>query len=316
MTILLSGSIAYDNIMTYEGRFRDHIMLESAHAISLSFLLNRVERHMGGTAGNIAFTLGLLGYSPRLFASVGNDFGPYRTYATAEGIDCSAVEVHEELQTAFCNIMTDLEDSQLTGFYSGAMAKATEMSLAKYCDRFGKPQLLCLSPNAPAAMLAQAEEARLLDIPFIFDIGQQITAFDDAALASAIRGATVLIGNDYEMALLCKKTKHDMKSLQEQVVTLIITRGVHGSEILTGGKSYLFDAIAVESAVDPTGAGDAYRAGLIVGIVEEMPWAGVGRVAALAASYATRQYGTQQHRFSLGEFRDAFLTEYSEPCAL
>jgi adenosine kinase len=299
MRVIITGSVAYDYLMSFPGRFGEHILPEQIHHISLSFLVDSMRKQRGGCAPNIAYTLSLLGEHPTVMATVGQDFGEYRAWLEAEGIDTSAiVEVPDEFTSSFF-VNTDLDNNQIASFYIGAMGKADMLS---FHDLKGKVELAIISPNAPAAMVKYARECQEMGIPYIYDPSQQIIRLRGEELLAGTRGARLLIVNEYEFGMIKNKTNLSDGELLSLPAATIITQGEAGSTIHADGRVLHIPAVPPDQLVEPTGAGDAYRGGVIKGMLRNLPWEITGRIAALAATYVLERHGTQNHHYTLGEF--------------
>jgi adenosine kinase len=298
MSIVVTGSIAYDYLMSFPGKFTEHLLPEHVHRVSLSFLVDTMDKRRGGCAPNIAYTLALLGERPRLMGTAGQDFGDYRQWLEAAGIDTSLVgEVPDKFTASFfCS--TDQDSNQIASFYTGAMANAAELSFRTA----GEVTLTIISPNDPQAMLQYAEECRTLEIPFIFDPGQQCARMSGLELADALKGATVLVLNDYELELLRQKTGLDERELIARTKTLVVTRGEDGSTILTADDEIRVPAVKPHRIADPTGVGDAFRGGFMKGMVAGLDLETSGRLGSIAAAYALEHLGGSSHAYSWDEF--------------
>jgi adenosine kinase len=311
MDIVVTGSIAYDYLMRFPGSFREHLITESLQQVSLSFLVEDMTKHRGGVAANIAFHMAKLGATPRLMGTVGRDFRDYREWLEAAGVDTSTVQVHDDVFTAsfFCN--TDEENNQIASFYSGAMAKAASYQLADMPGR-KTPDWVIISPNDPRAMENLAEECRERNLRFVYDPSQQIARMDGDTLRRSMTGAYLMIINQYESNMVMQKTGLSLSDLREMIDLLVITHGADGSEIYTNGDIIQVDAFPPESIVDPTGAGDAYRAGFITGLSKGLPLDLCGAMGALCATYVLEHIGTQRHSFTVSEFIARFRTHYDD----
>jgi adenosine kinase len=309
VSIVVTGSIAFDYIMDFPGYFKDHILPDKVHVLSVSFLVETMRKMRGGTAGNIAYNLALLGEAPRVLATVGEDFGDYRQHLAASGVDTSLIREVAGEYTALAFITTDRADNQITGFYPGAMRRAGELSLADLVER---PDLVIVAPNAPEAMARYPAECRARGVPYVFDPGQGLPMLSGEQLVACIRGARCVIGNDYEMALIAEKTGYTPEALRELAEVVIVTRGEHGSTIYDATGRTDIPVAPPRQVVDPTGAGDAYRAGVLWGLLRGEPAARYGRVASLAATYAVEVYGTQEHRYTPAEFAARFREAFGE----
>ncbi|HSJ54291.1 MAG TPA: carbohydrate kinase family protein [Anaerolineae bacterium] len=300
MSIIVTGSVAYDYLMSFPGRFRDHILPEQLHKVSLSFLVDSMRKERGGCAANIAYSLALLGEWPTVMATVGRDFGEYRAWLESEGIDTSAtVEVPDEFTSSFF-VNTDVENNQIASFYLGAMGRAGELSF--YDLDYRAIEMAIVAPNAPAAMIRYPRECQELGVPYIYDPSQQIIRLSGEELIAGTRGARLLIVNDYEFGMIRNKTGLSEQELLALPQATIITRGEAGSTVYEGDLVIQIPSVPPETLAEPTGVGDAYRAGVIKGLLRGCSWETTGRIAALAATYVLEQYGTLNHRYSLAEF--------------
>jgi len=309
VTIVLSGSLAFDYIMNFPGYFEDHILPDKIHVLNVSFLVESLERQRGGVAGNIAYNLGLLGQPCRLVGTVGNDFEEYRIELDGLGIDLTGVVTLEDMVTASAFITTDRADNQITGFFPGAMEKAGEYGIQPLLDGAA---IAAVSPTAPAAMRRHVDELRAAGLPYLFDPGQQVVALSADDLRAGVEGATLLAANDYELALIEDKLELGREDILKQVEVVAVTFGDLGSTIYAGGTTYEIPPAEPWRVVDPTGAGDGYRAGLLAGFTHGIGWEATGRIASTAATYVVEQKGTQAHRYTREEFRERFSAEFPE----
>lgn len=309
MTIVLSGSLAFDYIMNFPGYFEDHILPDKIHVLNVSFLVESLERQRGGVAGNIAYSLGLLGQPCRLVGTVGEDFAEYRVELEKLGIDLHGVVVVDDMVTASAFITTDRADNQITGFYPGAMSKAGDYGIQALLDGAA---VAVVSPTAPVAMRRHVDELVTVGIPFLFDPGQQVVALSAEDLRAGVDGATILAANDYELALIEDKLELSREEIVERVDVVAVTFGDLGSTIYADGTSYEIPPSEPWRVVDPTGAGDGYRAGLLAGYTRDINWESAGRIASAAATYVVEQKGTQAHRYTREEFCDRFAAEFPE----
>ncbi len=311
MRIVVTGSLAYDYVMNFPGSFGDHILPEKVHMLSVSFLLDSMRQMRGGVAGNIAYSLSLLGEKPLVVASVGGDFGEYREWMESEGIDTSGVVEIEDDFTASAFINTDQANNQIVAFYPGATAQSKDLSLEGLS--LGSDDLVIISPSDPKAMTSCAEECRSLGIPFLFDPGKQTPQLDGAQILAGLEGASVLVGNDYEFAMMAQETGKSEEELISSAPLTVVTRGEEGSTIYddeNGSERLDIPAAPIEEVVDPTGAGDAYIAGLIFGLARGFPLEVVGRVAALTAAYAIEHRGSQEHHYTPAEFAERYTSAF------
>jgi len=298
MSIVVTGSIAYDYLMSFPGKFTEHLLPEHVQRVSLSFLVDTMDKRRGGCAPNIAYTLALLGERPRLMATAGQDFGDYRRWLDAAGVDTSLVTEVPGKFTASFFCSTDVDNNQIASFYTGAMANAGELSFRTA----GDVQLAIISPNDPGAMLQYAEECRTLGIPFIFDPGQQCARMSGAELGDGLAGSRAVICNDYEFELIRQKTGLDEAAVLERAALLVITKGEHGCSILAGAAQVDVPAVPTASIVDPTGVGDAFRGGFMKGLVAGADVATAARLGSVAATYALEHLGGSSHAYTFDEF--------------
>ncbi len=310
MRLLVSGSLAYDRIMDFPGRFADHILPEKIHILNVCFMVNGLSERFGGTAGNIAYNLTLLGEKPLILATGGRDFGPYRQWLEQLGLSLDGIRLIPEEFTAGAYITTDLADNQITGFNPGAMKHPSQ-----YCFDGLEPaaSLAIISPGNLEDMLTYSRLYKSMGLPYIFDPGQSIPAWQGTDLLEMAGGALALIVNDYELEMFRNKTGLDHAGLQQYTPVIITTRGEEGSEIITPDGRELIPAVPARQIKDPTGAGDAYRAGLLKGLTLKLPWGKAARLGAVLASFAVEQAGTQEHRLSLAEFRERFQENFGAP---
>lgn len=300
MRIVVTGSLAYDYIMNFPGYFKDHILPEKTHMLTVSFLVDSMKRMRGGVAGNIAYTLALLEEQPLVVASAGQDFGEYRAWMASQGIDHSGItEIADEF-TASCFINTDLANNQIVAFYTGAMAYSKELSL-DLLD-LTADDLVIISPTDPEAMARYVQEARALGVPFVFDPGKQTPRLSGEQILDGLKGARILIGNDYEFGMMAQATGKTEAELIASTPITVVTRGGEGATIYQGSQETHVPVAPVAQVVDPTGAGDAFLAGFVFGVARGLPLEIAGRIAALAAAYCIEQRGCQEHRYTTDEF--------------
>lgn len=302
MTALICGSMAYDTVMMFEGRFRDHILADKLHLLNVSFLTPTMRRNFGGCAGNIAYNLKLLGGHGLIMATVGHDFGPYAEWLDRCGLPRTHVRTVSDEFTAQAYITTDLDNNQITAFHPGAM---NQSHLNRVSDSTGV-KLGIVAPDGRAGMIAHAEQFADAGLPFMFDPGQGLPMFDGEHLRRFIERAAWVAVNDYEASLLSERTGWSPEQIAAKVRALIVTRGAAGSWILTGGERLEIPVARAARVVDPTGCGDAYRAGLLYGLERGLDWPSTGRVAALLGSIKIEHHGTQQHPLAAGEFEQRF----------
>ena len=310
MRIVVTGSLAYDYIMNFPGSFRDHILPEKTHMLTVSFLVDSMRRMRGGVAGNIAYTLALLEERPLVVASAGQDFADYRRWMDAQGIDTSGItEIADEF-TASCFINTDMHNNQILAFYPGATTHSRNLSLREF--DLGPDDFVVISPTDPEAMSRHAAECRELGVPFLFDPGKQTPRLEGEQILEGLRGAQVLVSNDYEFAMMAQKTGRSEAELIASTPLTVVTRGEEGSILYTADMpDGLHIPIApVREVVDPTGAGDAYLGGLVFGIAHHYPLPVAGRIGALAAAYAVEERGCQEHRYTIQEFVERYTEAF------
>ena len=298
MSIVVTGSIAYDYLMSFPGKFTDHVLPEHLSRISLSFLVDTMDKRRGGCAPNIAYTLALLGERPRLMGTAGQDFGEYRQWLDSAGVDTSLVKVVDGKFTASFFCSTDQESNQIASFYTGAMAHAAELSFraAPEC------RLAIISPNDPGAMVQYAAECRTLKVPFIWDPGQQCARMSGDELAQGLDGATLVICNDYEFELIRQKTGLDEAGILARARALVVTKGEQGCTIIEPGRTTDVVAVTPRAIVDPTGVGDAFRGGFLKGMNAGAPYPVCAQLGSVAATYALEHLGGQSHAFTWAEF--------------
>jgi len=310
MTIAVTGSMAYDYIMSFPGRFVDHILPDQLQILSVSFLVDSMRRERGGCGGNIAYNLALLGQRPLLMATVGQDAPEYVAWLRDQGVDTSGVLQLPDEFTASFFVSSDQDNNQIASFYTGAMAKAGRLSF-----KDNNPEsidLAIISPNDPGAMVKYARECRELGIPYIYDPSQQIPRLAPSDLVAGIEGAKVLIVNDYEFGMIKKQTGLTDEEIKNLTEVVVITRGERGSTVCTVGARWDIPVVPPRRVADPTGVGDAYRAGFITGMCRGLPWAVVGRMGSLAAAYVLEEHGTQRHRYLLESFRQRYHETFGQ----
>lgn len=314
MKVVISGSIAFDYLMRFPGRFREHLIEGKLDRISVSFLVETLVRERGGSGANIAYNLALLGERPILMGTAGSDFADYRAWLEVNGVDTSAVRVIPEVFTASFFANTDSENNQIGSFYTGAMAYSRGYRLAEAVQ--GQPDLVVIAPNDPVAMSELADECCESGVPFMFDPSQQVIWLDADVLRHGADRCSILIVNEYEWAMIAKKTGLTRDELVEQGKTLIVTHGSEGSHIYAGGEHIVVPVFPVARVADPTGVGDAYRAGLLKGIACGLGWELCGQLGSVAAAYVLEHNGTQNHTYTLSEFVERFRTAFDDQGAL
>lgn len=309
MNIVITGSIAYDYIMKFPGYFKDHFLPDKLDSISLSFLVESMNKQRGGVAPNIAYTLALLGGRPLVMATAGHDFGEYQVWLNAAGVDTSAVKIIPEVFTAsfFANI--DQANAQLASFYPGAMARAREVSFRNLPV---KPDLAVISPNDPAAMGLYVVECLELGIPYAYDVSWQLARLSPDEIEAGVRGCLMLLVNDYEMGLITSKTGIAEVDPRLQGKTVVVTRGQKGSTIYADDWCCDIPVVPLERDAEPTGAGDAYRGGFLRGWEAGWPLEVCGRMGALAATYCLESDGSQNHSYTRAEFVARFRLHFDD----
>lgn len=318
MRVVVTGSLAYDYIMNFPGYFKDHILPDRVHMLSVSFLVDSMKRMRGGVAGNIAYSLALLGHRPLVVASAGQDFGEYRQWMSNQGIDASGIhEVVGEF-TASCFINTDQSNNQLVAFYTGAMARSRDLSLLGY--GLTADDLVIISPTDPDAMARYVSECRQMGVPFMFDPGKQTPRLTAEQILDGLNGAYALIGNDYEFAMMSQMTGKSEQELIDSVPLTVLTRGEKGSLISDArfGSRVVteIDVAPVDAVRDPTGAGDAYLAGFVFGLSQGLPAGSCGKIASLAGAYAIEHHGCQEHQYTPAQFYARYVTAYGKDLAV
>ncbi|HUF78063.1 MAG TPA: carbohydrate kinase family protein [Thermoanaerobaculia bacterium] len=296
--VLVTGSLAFDQIMAFNGRFQDHILPDRLHMINLSFLVEERRVQKGGCAGNIAYGLALLGERSRIVAAAGYDFEDYRRYLDELGVDTSGIRIFEEEPTGACFITSDRANNQIVGFHPGAMKRARELSLAE-AARTRPAAYAVVAPDDPEAMVRHCREAKQAGLPLVFDPSFQVIALDGPVLREMADGAEVVLVNDYEYAVFREKTGLSDAEVLRLARIWVVTLGEKGSRILVrGGERLEVPPAKAREVVDPTGAGDAYRAGFVAGLLRGLDLGVCGRLGSVSAVYAVERYGTQAHRFT------------------
>jgi adenosine kinase len=306
MNIVVTGSIAFDYLMSFPGKFTEHFLPEHMSRVSLSFLVDTMDKRRGGCAPNIAYTLALLGERPYLMATAGQDFKDYGEWLQAAGVDTSLVRRVPDKFTASFFCSTDTENNQIASFYLGAMGNASELSFRT----IDHPGLVIIAPNEPGAMVQYAQECRTLGIPFIFDPGQQCARMSGDELREGITGAHLVISNDYEFELIRQKTGMGEDDVLEQARTLVITRGEEGCSLYEKGSRVDVSAIAPHRIIDPTGVGDAFRGGFMKGMAAGKPYKECAQLGSVAATYALEHLGGQSHAYTMKEFGDRYAEHF------
>lgn len=306
MDILLTGSVAYDYLMTFPGLFKEHLLAEHLEKISLSFLVESLVRRRGGIAPNIAYTLALLGGRPRVLATVGEDFEEYRAWLEEQGVDTRHMKVVPGKYTASYFATTDRSNAQVASFYPGAMEDAGQLSLHDLKDNL--PDLVVVSPNEPGAMDQYIAECKQLGLAYVYDPSQQIIRVDGEVIKRGLDGAKALFVNEYEFELIKDKTGMTEDEVLNGLEFMVITRGPEGADVYTAEGKQRVEAVPTDQIVDPTGGGDAFRGGFLTGYRLGLDWVTCGRLGNLAATYCLENEGPQAHAFT----RQAFVQRYRQ----
>ncbi|MCU7937834.1 MAG: carbohydrate kinase family protein [gamma proteobacterium symbiont of Bathyaustriella thionipta] len=306
MTALICGSVAYDHIMVFPDYFKNHILPDKIHMLNVSFLVPDMRREFGGCAGNIAYTLKLLGGDGALMATVGSDFSAYEKWLAQCGISSQYIKEIDDSYTGQAFITTDQDDNQITAFHPGAMGESQQNKVA---DAEGVT-IGIVSPDGRDGMIEHARQFSEANIPFIFDPGQGMPMFSGDDLKIFLKQATWLTVNDYEMQLFLDKTGMTPAEVAEQVEALVITRGSEGAEIITRDSNIMIPVVEVDDILDPTGCGDAFRSGLLYGLMNDLDWEVTGRIASLLGAIKITHHGTQNHHFTMAEFKARFKSVF------
>ena len=306
----VTGSIATDYLMTFPGRFSEQLVADQLDRVSLSFLVDELEVRRGGVAANIAYNMALLGLRPRLMGTVGQDFEEYRAWLEQQGIDTSLVVAYPGEFTATFTVITDLDQNQIAGFHAGAMSRGRELTYRGLDP--SEVDYVIISPHDPEGMLRNCAECRELGLRFIFDPSQQLARFTGEQVLAGMTGAYALTVNDYELELVKSKTGLDERGILDRVELLVVTRGASGASFIGRERRIDVPVARPRVIVDPTGVGDAFRGGLLVGLVRGYPWEVAGRIGALAAVYCLEQMGTMNHRYTLPEFVKRYRENFGD----
>lgn len=308
MSALICGSMAYDTIMVFGGKFKEHILPDKIHMLNVSFLVPGMRRNFGGCAGNIAYNLKLLGGKGAPMATVGHDFAPYHTWLQQQGIELKHLKTVSNEFTAQAFITTDLDDNQITAFHPGAMTHSHLQTV----PTDGSVTLGLISPDGRDGMIQHAAQFAAAKIPFIFDPGQGLPMFNGEELLKFVDQATWVTVNEYEGQLLSERTGLSHDKLAERVEALIVTQGAQGSLIYRRGEKLNIPAAKPTAINDPTGCGDAYRAGLIYGLMNKLDWQVTGRIASLIGAIKIASHGPQNHKFSRAEFAAKYQSAFGQ----
>lgn len=308
MSVIVTGSISYDRIMDYPDRFANHILPDKAHILNVSFILDTLDERFGGTAGNIAHNVKLVGIDPWIVGAVGDDFGRYEKYFAERGISTEWIARIQNERTSVAHMITDLDDNQISAFYPGAMKHGSGVAIPKELAK--KADFFVVAPSSKDEITKRCLEAQKCKIPYLFDPGQQMTTLSAEELSYCAMGSAVSIFNDYEWELFQNKTKHALADLTGKGIVVVVTKGHEGSIIHTPDGDTRIGIAKPGQVVDPTGAGDAYRAGIVAGYINKWNWKEAGRLAATIASFAIEKYGTQEHSPSIEEINERYKNNF------
>ena len=306
MTSLICGSLAFDTIMSFHGRFSEALLADQLHKINVAFLVPGIRREYGGCAGNIAYNLKLLGGDPLIMATIGQDGGPYIERLKNQGISTRCIRSFDDAYTAQAFITTDADNNQITAFHPGAMGNSHHNKI----NDAGDVKLAIVAPDGRDGMIEHARDCAATKIPFIFDPGQGLPMFSGPELIDFIELATYVAVNDYEAELLTERTGLSLPEISERVSALVVTRGEQGAEIFTADGRFDIPVVRVEQVIDPTGCGDAFRAGMLFGLTRGMDWMTIGRLASLMGAIKIASQGGQNHAPTLAEIEDHFHKEF------
>ncbi|SDF43357.1 carbohydrate kinase family protein [Desulfovibrio legallii] len=304
MSIYVSGSLAFDRIMTFPGNFQDHILMDKLHMINVSFMVDAMDERRGGCAGNIAYSLALLGEKPVIVSAAGRDFGPYAAALQQLGLPLEGIRREDDIFTALCYITTDLNSNQITGFYPGAMALPARYA---FPDLDPDKDMAIVSPGNVEDMRRLPGFFREKGVPYIYDPGQQLPVLSGADLLAAIEGSFACITNDYELNMICKATGKSEDELVGRTLWLVTTLGADGAVVRgADGTETRIPAVPCDAVQDPTGAGDAHRAGLLKGLTHGLSMPEAARLGSVSASFALEKLGTQEHSYTPEQFRQRY----------
>lgn len=309
MNVIVTGSLSFDHIMNFPSRFADYIMPDKIHILNVSFYADVMRKEKGGTAGNISYSLGLLGFTPQIVCAAGDDFEEYRKYLQGVGVNTKFVKIFKNTLTAIGFCITDIDDNQIWGFSGGALIKNRMLSLKPYLKT---ESFVVIGPNDVAASIHFMSECHTLDCEYLFDPAFNIPKFSPDELRKGVEKAAIVIGNDYEVAILKKRAKLTSSDLLKDNRIVITTLGKEGSSIQQGKRLWRIPAAVPRKIIDPTGAGDAYRAGFLAGYLRGFPLDICGRMGSIAAVYTVEKYGTTTHRFTQKEFMNRYKRNYKE----
>jgi len=307
-TALICGSYAFDSIMVFHDHFKNHILPDKVHMINVSFLVPTMRKEFGGCAGNIAYNLHLLGANSIPMATVGEDFAPYLSWMERHHMNTKHIKVIEDAYTGQAFITTDMDDNQITAFHPGAMGESHQNKVSDASNA----DIGIVSPDGRDGMIEHAQQFHEAQIPFIFDPGQGLPMFSGEELITFIEQATYVAMNDYESQMLQDKTGLDLATLASKVEAFIVTKGGEGSEIYSSGEVINIAPAKADATQDPTGCGDAYRAGLLYGLMNNMDWKTTGQLAGLLGAIKIAHLGTQNHSFNMNEIEKLYQDNYGE----
>ena len=306
MTSLICGSMAFDTIMSFHGRFSEALLADQLHKINVAFLVPGIRREFGGCAGNIAYNLKLLNGDPLIMATIGMDGAPYMERLDTLGISRRCIRTISDAYTAQAFITTDADNNQITAFHPGAMGSSHQNKIANA----GKVKLAIVAPDGRDGMIEHARDCAELGIPFIFDPGQGLPMFSGEELIHFIELATYVAVNDYEAELLTERTGLSLEQVAERVSALVVTRGEQGAEIYTNSERYDIPVVRVDQVIDPTGCGDAFRAGMLYGLTNDMDWMTIGRLSSLMGAIKISSQGGQNHVLTREAIEQRFEKEF------
>ena len=312
MSVLITGSLAYDTIMVFPDSFKNHIIPEKVHILNVCFLVPEMRKEFGGCAGNIAYNLNMLGESPLPMATVGEDFKPYKKWLKQCGLNRQHIVEIPDTFTAQAYLTTDMDDNQIIAFHPGAMNEAHQNKITDKLDI----SLAIIAPDGKQAMIEHAEQLHELGTPFFFDPGQGLPMFDEPELKRFIEIADYVVVNDYESEMLAQNSKMSIEEIATKVDALIITRGAKGAEIYAKGAKIDIPVAPIGKAVDPTGCGDAFRAGLLYGVEHQLDWETAGRMASLLGAIKIEKHGTQNHQFTMDAFKQRYADSFGVTLSL
>lgn len=311
IAVAVSGSLAFDRIFDYPGRFKDAINPKKLHQLNVSFMVDSVQDSFGGTAGNIGYSLSLLGVRSMVVAAAGNDFISYHRWLTGHSVDCSGITVHKAVPTASALIITDKDDNQITVFHPGALACSMHAENDRVRRILRTAQYAIIAPDNPLSMVRMSTFCRTAGVPYLFDPGQQLTALKRAQLRSMIAHADGVISNDYELSLLTKTSGLTLPVLRRSLRYVVTTLGAKGSLVYHGNTLHTIPPVRPASVIDPTGAGDAYRSGFVTGLLATKSFPIAGRMGSLASVYTVEKQGTQTHAYSRRGFARRYQMAFS-----